>query len=103
MADLTLFLTTFHSIGLAAAAIAKDHKVNVISTTRNAGRQDLLKKAGASHVIIDDGNIAEQVRQYTGGGTNKVLELIGTTTLLDSLQCAAPHGIVCERASRLFG
>ncbi len=28
-------------------------------------------------------------------GVDRVLELVGTTTLLDSLQCAAPQGIVC--------
>ncbi len=28
-------------------------------------------------------------------GVDKVLELVGTTTLLDSLQCAARHGSVC--------
>ncbi len=29
------------------------------------------------------------------GGVNKVLELIGTTTLKNSLQCANEGGIVC--------
>jgi NADPH:quinone reductase-like Zn-dependent oxidoreductase len=46
-------------------------------------------------VILDDGNIAAKVKEETGGGVNKVLELIGTTTLLDSLQCVKPQGIVC--------
>jgi NADPH:quinone reductase-like Zn-dependent oxidoreductase len=47
-------------------------------------------------VIVDDGNIADRVKTETGGaGVDKVLELIGTATLLDSLQCAKPHGIVC--------
>lgn len=67
-----------------------------MSTTRNKTREQLLKKAGASEVIIDNGNIAEEVKRRVPGGVNKVLELIGTTTLLDSLQCAAPHGIVCK-------
>ena len=84
------------SVGLAAAAIAKNHGVEVFSTTRNAPREDLLKKAGASKVIIDPGYIAEEVKKQTdGAGVDKVLELVGTTTLLDSLQCVAPHGIVC--------
>lgn len=83
------------SIGLAAAAIAKNHGITVVSTTRNAKREELLRKSGASTVIIDDGKIAEEVIKQTGGGVNKVLELIGTTTLLDSLQCAKAHGIVC--------
>ncbi|EMC98246.1 hypothetical protein BAUCODRAFT_32251 [Baudoinia panamericana UAMH 10762] len=84
------------SVGLAAAAIAKNHAVTVVSTTRNPKREELLKKSGASIVVIDDGSIAQEVRKQTGGeGVDKVLELVGTTTLLDSLQCVAAHGIVC--------
>lgn len=84
------------SVGLAAAAIAKNHGITVVSTSRNNKREELMKKSGASIVIIDDGNIAEEVKKQTNGGVNKVLELIGTTSLLDSLQCVKPHGIVCE-------
>lgn len=80
-------------VGLAAAAIAKNHGATVVSTTRNPQREGLLKKSGASIVVVDDGSIAEEVKKQTGGGVNKVLELIGTTTLLDSLQCIKPHGI----------
>lgn len=87
---------TRSSVGLAAAAIAKNFGVEVYSTTRNPARTELLLKSGASKVIIDNGKVAEEVMKQSGGGVNKVLELIGTTTLLDSLQCAARHGIVCK-------
>lgn len=83
------------SVGLAASAIAVNHGVTVISTSRSDKRAQLLKDRGASSVVIDDGNIAAQVKKETGGGVNKVLELIGTATLLDSLQCVKPQGIVC--------
>ena len=84
------------SIGLAASAIAVNHGATVLSTSRSAARTQLLKDRGASSVIVDDGNIAAKVKAETGGaGVDKVLELIGTATLLDSLQCAKPHGIVC--------
>lgn len=83
------------SIGLAASAIAVNHGATVISTSRNNQRTQLLKDRGASKVIIDDGNIAAQVKKETGEGVDKVLELIGTATLLDSLQCVKPHGVVC--------
>ncbi|KAI7527859.1 hypothetical protein KC331_g16071 [Hortaea werneckii] len=82
------------SVGLAAAAIAKRHGIFVVSTTRKVEREKLLIENGADLVVVDDGEIAEQVREKTGGGgVNKVLELIGTTTLLDSLRCAKKHGI----------
>lgn len=82
------------SIGLAAAAIAKSMGVRVASTTRNAARAADLEKHGAEQVFIDDGDIAEQVRAWSAGGVDHVLELIGTTTLLDSLECARRGGTV---------
>ncbi|KAK5118820.1 hypothetical protein LTR62_000029 [Meristemomyces frigidus] len=83
------------SVGLAAAAIAKRRGVKVLSTTRNPGRLDLVRRAGADVVVIDSGSVADEVKKLTGGGVDKVLELVGTTTLLDSLQCVAPNGTVC--------
>jgi NADPH:quinone reductase-like Zn-dependent oxidoreductase len=83
------------SVGLAAAAIAKDWGAQVVSTTRNSDREALLRASGADAVVVDDGSIAEQVRASWPGGFEKVLELVGTTTLKDSLLCAAKGGIVC--------
>src|SRR5580692_11292426 len=72
------------SVGLAAAAIGKKHGAFVAATTRNPDRENLLRTSGVDQVFIDTGSIAEQV-----------LELVGTTTLKDSLRCAKQHGIVC--------
>jgi NADPH:quinone reductase-like Zn-dependent oxidoreductase len=83
------------SVGLAAAAIAKHHGVSVAATTRRADRETLLRQSGVDQVFIDTGRIAEQVREVSPGGMGKVLELVGTTTLLDSLRCAKQRGIVC--------
>jgi NADPH:quinone reductase-like Zn-dependent oxidoreductase len=83
------------SIGLAAAAIAKSHGAVVASTTRRPDRAELLRASGADQVFFDTDSIAEQVKEVCPGGVDKVLELIGTTTLLDSLRCAKQSGIVC--------
>ena len=83
------------SVGLAAASIAKRHGVFVAATTRRPDRAALLRNNGVDQVFIDTGAIAEQVRNVCVGGFDKVLELVGTTTLEDSLQCARPRGIVC--------
>lgn len=83
------------SVGLAAAAIAKGEGAIVCSTTRRPDREDLLRSHGVSHVFIDGGAIAGQVRDAFPDGVDKVLELVGTTTLLDSLACAKRHGAVC--------
>jgi NADPH:quinone reductase-like Zn-dependent oxidoreductase len=83
------------SVGLAAAAIAKDFGATVSSTTRNPQREELLRKCGASSVFIDNGAIADDVRKAFPEGVDKVLELVGTTSLPDSLRCARQGGIVC--------
>lgn len=83
------------SVGLAAAAIAKNHGATVAGTTRKAGRDELLKGSGCDHVIIDNGKVQEKVRKIWPGGADKVLELVGTASLVDSLACVARGGICC--------
>ncbi|MEX3963120.1 zinc-binding alcohol dehydrogenase family protein [Paraburkholderia sp. EG286B] len=83
------------SVGLAAAAIAKAHGAFVIATTRNAQKGDALRANGADRVVIDSGAIAQEIGEVSPGGVDKVLELIGTTTLKDSLRCAKQGGVVC--------
>ncbi len=46
------------SVGLAAAAIAKNHGATVWSTTRRTDIVELLKANGADEVFIDNGFIA---------------------------------------------
>jgi NADPH:quinone reductase-like Zn-dependent oxidoreductase len=83
------------SVGLAAAAIAKNCGAFVLSTTRNPDRAKLLRTSGADDVIVDTGSIAGEVQRNYPGGVDKVLEIIGTTTLQDSLGCAKEGGVVC--------
>jgi len=73
------------SVGLAAAAIAQNHGAFVGASTRTPEREKLLRVSGVDQVFIDSGSIAEQVKEVSPGGVDKVLELVGTTTLLDSL------------------
>jgi NADPH:quinone reductase-like Zn-dependent oxidoreductase len=82
-------------VGLAAAAIAKKFGAHVTSTTRNPEREALLRKSGADQIFIDSGSIAADVRKVYPGGVDKALELVGTTSLKDSLHCARQGGIVC--------
>ncbi len=83
------------SVGLTAAVLAKRQGAIVAATTRKAERTSMLKDNGADHVFIDTGEIASVVRRIFPDGVDKVLELVGTTTLLDSLQSAARFGSVC--------
>ncbi|KAI2467064.1 putative zinc-binding oxidoreductase [Annulohypoxylon bovei var. microspora] len=65
------------------------------ATSRSAERETLLRQNGADEFFVDGGEIAKDVAQSTKGGFDKVLELIGTTTLRDSIKCAVPKGVVC--------
>ena len=83
------------SIGMLACQLAKTKRLTVIATTRNADKKQALMENGADYVLIDGGEVKQQVRELYPGGISKVLELIGTQTLKDSLQCIAPKGMVC--------
>jgi hypothetical protein len=87
-ATLSAFTKSRCRIGLAAAAIAKNHGAFVAATTRNADPEKLLRASGVDQVFIDTGSIAAQVKEVCPNAVDKVLELVGTTTLKDSLRCA---------------
>ncbi|WP_207211868.1 zinc-binding dehydrogenase [Promicromonospora panici] len=82
-------------MGLSAAAIAKDIGATVISTTRHADRTDELRAIGVDHPIVDDGTIAQQVRDLAPDGVDAGLELVGSTVLPDTFGCVRRHGTVC--------
>ena len=67
------------SVGMAAAAIAKSHGCFVAGTTRksNVETAKTMQQSGMEQVLVDDGNIAAQVKDNK---FNKVLELVGTVS-----------------------
>lgn len=86
------------SIGLAAAVLAKKAGATVLASTRKSDEKTakLLRDSGVDHVIVDDGSDkSEAVRSLFPAGVNKVLELVGGTTTLDSLACLGQDGVCC--------
>lgn len=83
------------SIGMLSTQLAKSKGLTVIATTRSSDKMQALLDNGADHVVIDNGSIYPQIKEIYPKGVNKVLELIGTRTLKDSLKCIAAKGIVC--------
>jgi len=83
------------SIGLAALNIAKSIGVTVISTTRNKNKVEFLKQHGADFVLLDNETLSEQLFSIFPKGINKVLELVGTVTLKNSLKLLSEQGILC--------
>jgi NADPH:quinone reductase-like Zn-dependent oxidoreductase len=83
------------SVGMATAILAKQRGMTVFSTTRNPARAASLTAIGVDHVIVDDGDVAAQVRAIAPDGVDTALELVGTPTLPDTLRSVRVHGVVC--------
>ncbi|QNP74779.1 zinc-binding dehydrogenase [Streptomyces roseirectus] len=83
------------TVGLTAATVAKDLGVTVLSTTRRPDRAGDLRAVGVDHPLVDDGALADQVRELVPGGVDAALELVGCSVLADTLRSVRRHGTVC--------
>ncbi|MEW6642908.1 MAG: zinc-binding dehydrogenase [Pseudomonadota bacterium] len=83
------------ALGQAALNIAADLGVRVIATTRNPQRAAELTALGAAEVLIEAPQLAARVRERHPGGIDAVLDIVGTTTVLDSLAMVRRGGHVC--------
>lgn len=83
------------TVGLSAAALAKDMGATVIATTRHADRVAELRAVGVDHPIVDDGKLADRVREIVPDGVDSALELVGASVLPDTFRAVRVHGTVC--------
>ncbi|MCB9745444.1 MAG: zinc-binding dehydrogenase [Alphaproteobacteria bacterium] len=84
------------SVGMLAAQLAHGLGLRVIATTRNPEKLEALRQSGVDEPLLDGGSVEAQVRALTGGaGVDRALELIGGSTVLDSLRCVRPQGVLC--------
>lgn len=83
------------ALGQAAVNIAADLGATVVATTRSRANAVLLEKIGATAVLIDDGDLAAQVRDR-GLVVDALLDLVGNSVLLDSVAAVRPRGRVCQ-------
>lgn len=79
------------ALGYAAIQLGKAMGCRVVATTHKEGKMQLLRDAGADEILIDDGFLNGKTE-----GVTKVLELVGTKTIKDSLLCVVKGGIVCH-------
>src|SRR2546428_293516 len=84
------------SVGLAAAALAREMGATVLATTRQRERLASLAERGIDHPILDRGEIAPQVRALFPQGVDATLQPVRTPTLEDSLPATPVHGTVCS-------
>ena len=84
------------SVGMAAASIASGHGVETAATTRQQGKTGALTAAGVDHVLVDGGgSLAASVHAVWPEGPDYVLDLVGASTLADSLRLVRRGGTVC--------
>ena len=81
--------------GLAAIQLAKKEGLTVVATTRSNGKINLLKETGADHVLLENKQLLNQLKQIVPAKVNGVLELIGSTTLMNSTKLVRRKGTVC--------
>ena len=83
------------ALGQAAVNIAAEMGCRVIATTRNSRRAAGLEALGAKQVLIEGPDLRATVRERHPDGICAVLDLVGNTTVLDSLGMLRRGGHVC--------
>jgi NADPH:quinone reductase len=83
------------ALGQAAINIAAHAGARVVATTRNAKRAPALEKLGAKEVLLESVELSRRVRERHTHGVDAVLEIVGDTTILDSLAMLRRGGHAC--------
>lgn len=83
------------ALGQAAVNIAAHAGARVLVTTRRADRFPMLQAMGAESALLESAELSKRVRELHPRGIDAVLELVGNSTLLDSMAAARPGGRVC--------
>jgi NADPH:quinone reductase-like Zn-dependent oxidoreductase len=83
------------ALGQAAVNIAANAGAYVIATTRREARLEGLRALGASQVKIERPDMSTEIRAIHSEGVDCVLDIVGTTTLLDSVAALKRGGHVC--------
>jgi len=83
------------ALGQAAINVARQTGVTVLTSTRRESKAARLFELGATRVLIENGKLSEPVREEYPDGIDGVLELLGDTTMLDSLRMVKKDGYVC--------
>ena len=81
------------SFGQAALNMAVNAGVKVIATTRNRDRFPMLKSLGASRVEVEGLDLSKRIAEAKK--LDAVLDLVGNSTILDSLHMLRRGGRAC--------
>ena len=92
--DRVLLPAATGGVGLAAVEVARELGLEVIATTRSAGKADLIREYGAQHVIVtNDENLETRMREITSGeGVKTIFDPIAGKSVETSIACLARDG-----------
>ncbi|WP_040529409.1 zinc-binding dehydrogenase [Lactobacillus ultunensis] len=82
------------TVGLTASILAHHMGAKVIATTRNPNKLDTLKQLGIDYPVLDDKNFKKSVKEITPQ-VDKVLELVGFSTLFEDMSFLKQGGYCC--------
>ena len=80
------------ALGIASIILAKSLGCKVIATTTDESKTKLLDYLGVDKIIVDRNDFKEQMDEKV----DKVLELVGARTLLESMSYLRLGGICCH-------
>jgi D-arabinose 1-dehydrogenase-like Zn-dependent alcohol dehydrogenase len=92
--DTVVITAASGGVGLHTVELAHAFLLRVIATSSSERKVDVLKEAGADHVIVaPEGQIHKKVRELTGGqGADAVIEIAGAPTFASSMRSLAAGG-----------
>jgi NADPH:quinone reductase-like Zn-dependent oxidoreductase len=82
------------ALGLAAITYAKSLGALVVATSRSEPNLARLRDVGADFAIVDGGQIAEDVRRVVPEGVDAAVEVVGASTVRDTVKALKPFGAV---------
>ena len=83
------------TVGLMAGALAHHMGAKVIATTRNEGKLTTMKKLGIDYPVLDDQDFTNRVKKIAPDKVDKVLELVGFSTLFQDMGLVKAGGLTC--------
>lgn len=94
--DFVLFHAAAGGVGLIFCQWARHIGATVIGTVSTPEKAELARAHGCHHVLPYQG-FAARVKEITGGkGCAAVYDAVGKDTILDSLQCLRPRGVLAN-------
>ncbi|TCD54407.1 NADPH:quinone reductase [Alloscardovia theropitheci] len=83
------------TVGLMSIALAHSMGATVIATTRSQTKLQDLRDYGCDYPVLDDSSLEETIYDIAPDGVDKVLELVGMTTLHQDMSFLKDGGYAC--------